>query len=277
MENKIKKHISKFIKVAILAIILCLIIASSYYFFSIKFNSVVYQDDTSLLKNEIEVVSVKKEIVESKNIQDDNLDRDNKIAELQNKISELELKISNVNLQNELSIIAISFSKLLYLVQMDLDHEMQLSQLASLSIKDHYLTLKIEKLKDFLAKKNYNIAQMPESFAKLIDNLVSLKKQDDVKMDFFDNIKNNLSQLIVIRRIDGRIVKDGDEIDAKILEIERFIKLKSYSEALETINSLESKYQESLSKVTLMLENQIAINNSFKEIFLYLQKIINNV
>ena len=277
MENKIKKHISKFIKVAILAIILCLIIASSYYFFSIKFNSVVYQDDTSLLKNEIEVVSVKKEIVESKNIQDDNLDRDNKIAELQNKISELELKISNVNLQNELSIIAISFSKLLYLVQMDLDHEMQLSQLASLSIKDHYLTLKIEKLKDFLAKKNYNIAQMPESFAKLIDNLVSLKKQDDVKMDFFDNIKNNLSQLIVIRRIDGRIVKDGDEIDAKILEIARFIKLKSYSEALETINSLESKYQESLSKVTLMLENQIAINNSFKEIFLYLQKIINNV
>ncbi len=279
MKDKIKAQIIKLKKILILILLLLAIFAAIYHFFlkqfiesgikidkeiiSININDDFDEDLQGNLQNKEDYIEESKE--------------QNEITDLENRVNELELKIEKIDLKDELSILAISFAKLSYLIQQEFDYKVELSKFAALSAKNQYLFSKIKLLENALDEKNYKISEISAAFNDKIDDLILLKKNSEQDLGFFEKIRQNIANLVIIRRVDGVIKSDADKIDAKILKIEQFLLSGSFAFALNEINNIDSKYKLILKDLILMLENQVAINDSIDAIFSYLQKIINNV
>lgn len=208
-------------------------------------------------------------------IEDKDFTQNIQIEELQEKFKQLELKINDLKLGNDLSKIVMSFYELQSLIEAETNYDLKLQEFSTLTVRDQNLGIKIEKLSQILRNKDYAIADIEIGFNNAIDNMIALKSKNDPNNRFIDKVKHSLPQIIVVRRIDGKIINKGDEIDAAIVEINQLIKQRYYKKALDKIETLDQDYQKILTKVIKMLQNQIELEQTSYEIFSYLKKISN--
>ncbi|MDA9231102.1 hypothetical protein N9O56_00835 [Rickettsiales bacterium] len=280
MKNKFKSQIIKLKKILLLVALIIVISTAIYYFFLKQFienNITIEKEITSINIDDKSFGNNLHDELQNNDMQDVEFDKQVRINDLETRINELELKINNIDLKDEMSVLAISFAKLSYLIQQESDYQIELSKFSALSTKNYYISSEIKLLEDALDKKNYKRSKISSEFNNKIDDLILLKEKSSHDSDMLDKIKKNIANLVIIRRVDGVINSDLDKIDAKILIIEQLVKSGSFTLALNEVNNLDSKYKFILQDLIFMLENQVAINNSIKNIFSYLQKIINNV
>lgn len=207
-------------------------------------------------------------------IEDENFTQDIKIEKLQQNLNNLELRIDRISLNKELPRLVLSFFELRTLIDMNMDYEVKLQEFVTLAAKDANLNQKAQQLSTILRKRNYKTGDIEPSFGRSIDKLVALKAQEDESKN---RITTFFSKLITVRRIDGKIVDKGDDIDRRILLIEKFLQQKSYALALNEVEKFDDKYQKELKNFTIMLQNQVELDEVSKDIFSYLKTIVNNV
>jgi hypothetical protein len=280
MKDKFKSQIIKLKKILLLVALITVTSTAIYYFFLKQFiesNITIEKEITSIDIEDKSLGNNLHDKLQSNDMQDVEFDKQVKINDLETRINELELKINNIDLKDEMSILAISFAKLSYLIQQESDYQIELSKFAALSAKNYYISSEIKLLEDALDKKNYKRSKISSVFNNKIDDLILLKEKSNHDSGMFEKIKRNVANLVIIRRIDGVINNDLDEIDAKILKIEQLMDSGSFNLALSEVSDMDLEYKSILKDVIFMLESQAAINNSIKNIFSYLQKIINNV
>ena len=209
-------------------------------------------------------------------IEDEDFTQDIQIEKMQLSIKNLEIKLDKIKLNSELSRILLSFCELRSLIDMDMYYDLKLQEFNALAVKDYNLNQKSQELSKILRNRNYKTEDIATLFRNSIDEIITLKSQDD-KNHHFGKVKNIFSKLVIIRRIDGKILDEGDDVDWGVLEIERLINEKSYQKALNEIGKLDEKYQKKLKELTIMLQNQVDLDETSKDIFLHLKTIINNV
>lgn len=107
-----------------------------------------------------------------------------------------------------------------------------------------------------------------QKFNALIPELMVMK--GDVDDSLFSQIKQSFSKLIVVRRIDGQIDNQEDQLDAIIFRVENLLNQEKYQEAKKALSELSPKYQKIIKIFADDLNNVIKV----REID---QKIINHL
>lgn len=208
-------------------------------------------------------------------IEDKDFTQSVKIEEIEEKIKQLELQVKDLKFGNQLSRIVMSFTELRSLIDDEMNYELKLQEFSALVAKDQALSDKTDKLTQILRNKDYSFKDIDAELQRVIPKMIALKAKNDPNERFLDKVKHSLPQLVVVRRIDGKIVNKGDEIDAAIVEIDQMLKQKYYKKALDKIEALDPDYQKLLIKLVRMVKNQVELEQTSYEIFSYLKKISN--
>ncbi len=201
----------------------------------------VYQ---MLLKNQVQISVLTKKI--------ENLDEEIVKYKNQQRISRMILLY--IDLRNEI------FSKKPF--------EKTIENFELVAINDGVLTNKIATLKES-AKKFSSQSELKNEFSQIIPKLIIAKKIDK-EGGFWAKIKAKISQLIVIRKLNGT---NPEEIDSRIVKIEKLLTEEKYQEALTELLSFEQKYHEITSEFLDHLSAAIEIRSIDNEILNHLKSL----
>jgi hypothetical protein len=135
-----------------------------------------------------------------------------------------------------------------------------------LSFSDENLKKLTANLQENLQKFSTN-EKLSQDFAKLAPDLIAIQNFGDGN-DFITKVRRNISKLATVRRTDR---EKGNDINAVIFKVEKLLREKNYQEALNSINSLELKYQETLKIFVENLKVSIAVSKIDQEILNYLK------
>lgn len=269
--NSVRKILSRKI---IILISLGIIILLGTTYLIIKMNST--NPTTSERSSKHQRVSKNKDVRSKKvktTIEDKDYSQNLKIEELQEKFNNLEITLDAIKLNDKLSRIILSFAELRSLIELEENYQIKLQEFSTLAAADPILNLKSEELSTILNNRNYQIQDIRDEFENTIDKIIALKSQDENKNGLIDKLQHSFSKLVIIRRVDGKIQKSGDEIDLAILEIKELIRQKSHQKALDNIKTFGPKYQKELARLSEMLTNQADLDKVSEEIFAYLKKV----
>ncbi len=201
----------------------------------------VYQ---MLLKNQVQISVLTKKI--------ENLDEEIVKYKYQQRISRMILLY--IDLRNEI------FSKKPF--------EKTIENFELVAINDGVLTNKIATLKES-AKKFSSQSELKNEFSQIIPKLIIAKKINK-EGGFWAKIKAKISQLIVIRKLNGT---NPEEIDSRIVKIEKLLTEEKYQEALTELLSFEQKYHEITSEFLDHLSAAIEIRSIDNEILNHLKSL----
>lgn len=147
-------------------------------------------------------------------------------------------------------------------------YEDALKNFEMLTIFDKNLQEKSAKLRTSL--KSFSSAKkLQKDFADLIPEIIAAKNSVATN-SFFGKIRQNISKLVVIRRIDGANPNDVDGIVAKT---EKLLRDENYSEALGSLLSLDQGYHEILVNFLSELSAAAEVKKIDSEILSYLKNL----
>ncbi len=147
-------------------------------------------------------------------------------------------------------------------------YEDALKNFEMLSISDQNLQDKITKLrtvlKDFSPSK-----EISAQFDDLIPEIISAKNVND-NGSFFSKVRQNISKLVIIRRIDG---KNPEDVDGIVARVEKNLTEQNYQKALENMLLLDQKYHGIIARFLDKLNAVAEVKKIDNEIFSYLKSL----
>lgn len=196
-----------------------------------------------LLKNQTQIADLSKQI---KVMQDD-------IAKNKNRENIAKIVASYVDLRQKI------FAKESYEKSLQ-SFEILAASNANLNEKSKILR---EALTNFATQKD-----LIESFTKLTPELI-LAKNNNLDSSFSAKIRRNLAKMIIIRRVDGK----GHEVDAKIVEIEKFLQQEKYQEAMSSLLTFNQNYHDITANFLNSLNGAIEVQKADQDILNYLKSL----
>ena len=193
------------------------------------------------------------------------------IKELQENYQLLKEELNKIKNQDKLSKIIISFVELRRLVLSGQNYSNQLQELELLSRTDSNLAIKVKKLAITLKNKPKTEEQIKKEFEALVPKIIAKKYDLNSDNSLFSKVKNNISKLVLVRRIDGVVKNDDDNIDSIIAKSEGFMKQSEYQEVLDEISLLPEDYQPLLVRMIVDLKTVIELREINSDIFSYLK------
>jgi len=190
---------------------------------------------------------------------------------LQEKFMSLKIELGKIRNQDKLSKIIISFVEVKDCLEAQKNCTQQLEKLIILAKTDPDLTQRISDLQEVLKTSPKNSNQLSEQFHSLIPSLMAIKYGNSNGESFFGKIKRNISELIVIRRVDGIVGNSSENIDFVIVETERLIESEKYHLAISLLSNQEEKYRLVLENMIIDLQNADYLDKILKDIFDYLK------
>jgi len=190
------------------------------------------------------------------------------ISALSKQVDGLNEEISKYKNQQRISKMILLYVDLRQEFLNDKPFSKNLENFELVAASDSVLSEKISHLKTalkkFVAKKD-----LQKSFSKIIPELIVAKKINNDN-SLISKFQAKLSKFIIIRRIDG---KNPNEIDAKIVKIEKYLEEENYQEAMNILLSLEQKYHSAISNFLEDLSAVIEVQSIDKEILNYLKSL----
>jgi len=147
-------------------------------------------------------------------------------------------------------------------------HEEALKNFEMLVTFDEVLSAKVAKLRSLLPN-HLNQKELIRTFSDLIPELIATKTYDP-NAGIISKIRYNISKLIVIRKIDETNSKDVDGIIAKT---EKLLHEERYQEALNSLLSLDQRYNQILTEFLNDLNVASEVQKIDREILNYLKSL----
>lgn len=176
------------------------------------------------------------------------------IANLKEELRDLNDNFSRYKAQEKISKIIFSYVELRQKLFSKQNYNRELESFEFLSLSDKTLCEKIAKLK--ADASNFDTAKnLQKEFKSLIPEIIAAKKHDK-NGNFLEKIRFSLAKIIVVRHKDI----EAQNVDGKILRIEKFLNEMDYQNALAELVSLDAKYNE-------IIKNYIDKLNKINEIY----------
>ena len=137
-----------------------------------------------------------------------------------------------------------------------------------LAALDENLQNKVTKLKPLLPDL-LNKQKLGAAFNSIIPNLI-INKNTNSDASFLGRLRNQISKLVIIRRIDG---KNPHDVDGIIAKTEAALSAENYQEALDSLLVLDQTYHQILADFLNSLSIAVEVQKTDQEIFNYLKNL----
>jgi hypothetical protein len=184
------------------------------------------------------------------------------ILELRHEVTLLKDEISKARNQDKISKMIFAYLDLRQKFFAGEDYTQTLTEIDLLARADMALTQEIKNLKIILPRF-VPAEKLRESFSSLVPQLIS-ERDNQPKNGFTEKLKQNLSKLVIIRKINTEAARndnDVENIDAKIAQIEKLLRERNYQKSYQLVLALPSKYQQILQQfmIDLQVAHEVAI------------------
>lgn len=194
------------------------------------------------------------------------LKNQSQISDLKEQIGELKVEVLQYNNRAKIGKIILLYVELREAISKGTPHDSIIKNLEIITISDQILPKKISELQVLLPNV-LTSEKLTESFSKLIPELI-IAKNSNVDGGLLSEIRKNLSNLVIIRKIDE---EDSEIIDAKIVNIEKLLQEEKYQEAANSLNSIDQKYNIIIKAFLDKLNITLEVQKIDQEILTYLK------
>lgn len=199
------------------------------------------------------------------------------IKELKDGYQLMQTELAQIKNQDRLPKIIIAFVELQNLIELGHNYLPQLHNLELLSIEDDNLKAKVSQLSALLDRQPKTNSQIVEEFSEVIKEVMSRKSKGSASDSLFGKVKGSLSKLIIIRKTEGTVENDDQNIDLIIANAERAISQGYYQHAWQALELLPADYKPIVAQTAFDLKEIIKLNRINNEIFVYLKLLANDV
>ncbi len=147
-------------------------------------------------------------------------------------------------------------------------YDENLRSLETLSSSDEKLQTKLLKLK-LLLKEFQPQEKLSKKFSDLIPDLI-IAKNNNPNASVLARVQNNISKMVIIRKIND---KNSQTVDAIIARTEEFLQEEKYQEAMNSLLSLDANYHTILQDFLNVLNVSIETQKTDQEILTYLKSL----
>lgn len=197
------------------------------------------------------------------------------ITELQKNYNDLKLEVTKLQHQNQLPKMILGFISLRDDFDQGKNYQEDLQKFELLCGHDLALTNKVVKLKSLLKNPIKTNQEISIEFSALIPQIIAEKTLLNSNQNWQNKLKAQIAKLIVIRRVDGKVEKPGQDVDLMVLQTEKAINNQQYDQALQMIAALNNDYQTIFTKLIPDLQNVSQLQQISSDIYSYLQELSN--